>query len=379
MGKTGTGKSTLLNYLCDSRIAETGSGKPVTGEGIYEYSVTINGQEVRVFDSWGIEAGKVERWKSLIDQSLKEHGVQKRMEDWFHSVIYCIQAGGGRVEEIDTEIIRRFLIDGYLLTVVLTKADQVDEQDEQQMRKVILNELKSYIPSSGKGEINIISTCAERKKTRAGETKPFGKEEVQKAILEGWKETVMERLPKHVVARLCELVDEWKEDELQEISSAKVSGLHGDNRTLYDKVFHDAKVFSGSIKKQCENILSEAVQSTKKANTSLSVMLDVNLDEMSNNSPSPDPRIPKNVTKWIEVLLGIPLVIINAVPAIFKTLPAVIRGGEAIFETIQRNSSSKQDAERKQLEAYIDKVAEGIKSCCEDLESKIATELKKAL
>ena len=36
MGKTGTGKSTLLNYICDANLAETGSGKPVTGEGFGE-------------------------------------------------------------------------------------------------------------------------------------------------------------------------------------------------------------------------------------------------------------------------------------------------------------------------------------------------------
>ena len=73
MGKTGTGKSTLLNYICDANFAQTGTGKPVTGEGIYEYTVGINGQEVRVFDSWGIEAGKVDRWKKLVAQSLQDH------------------------------------------------------------------------------------------------------------------------------------------------------------------------------------------------------------------------------------------------------------------------------------------------------------------
>ena len=61
IGETGAGKSTLLNYLCDKKIADTGTGKPVTGEGIYEYNVNINNQEVRLFDSWGIEAGKTGR------------------------------------------------------------------------------------------------------------------------------------------------------------------------------------------------------------------------------------------------------------------------------------------------------------------------------
>ena len=104
MGKTGTGKSTLLNYLCETDLAQTGTGKPVTEEGIYDYVAKIKGQEIRIFDSWGIEAGKVERWKDLIKNALKQHGVQCSIADWFHSVIYCVQAGGGRVEDVDVEI-----------------------------------------------------------------------------------------------------------------------------------------------------------------------------------------------------------------------------------------------------------------------------------
>ena len=72
MGKTGTGKSTLLNYLIDSTEAPTGTGKPVTGEGIYEYTAKIRGQEIRIFDSWGIEAGKVDRWNALIKNALEK-------------------------------------------------------------------------------------------------------------------------------------------------------------------------------------------------------------------------------------------------------------------------------------------------------------------
>lgn len=361
MGKTGTGKSTLLNYLCDSRIAATGAGKPVTGEGIYEYSVLINGQEVRVFDSWGIEAGKVERWKALLDRSLKEHGVQKRMEDWFHSVIYCIQAGGGRVEDIDIEIIRRFLLDGYLLTVVLTKADQFKKNPdaERQMRNVLLDELTSSIPASGKGRINILSTCAERKKLYDGEvTVPFGKEEVQKAILEGWKETVIERLPKHVVARLCEIVDDWKEEEIQKISLKKVSGLHESNLDLYDEVYQDATAFAGDVKAETKRILDEAVQSTRKAGTSLSVMLDLDLETMPKQKDSP--------VKWWEILLGIPVVIVTAIPSFLRGL-------------IRKFSPSSQKNERQQLVAYVEYCANRFSSKCQKLESKIAKELNKTL
>ena len=362
MGKTGTGKSTLLNYLCDSRVAETGTGKPVTGEGIYEYSVIINGQEVRVFDSWGIEAGKVERWKNLIDQSLKEHGVQKKMEEWFHSVIYCIQAGGGRVEDIDVEIIRRFLKDGYLLTVVLTKADQYKRNPdaEPQMRKVLLNELKSAIPASGKGRMNIISTCAERKKLINGEmTTPFGKEDVQKAILDGWKETVIERLPKHVVARLCEVVDEWKEEELLLISQREVSGNPENNVTLYNEIYEDGVKLTKTIKSLAKQFLDEAVKSCKKADASLKVMFDINLAAKKPQKGENGPL------KWWEWFIAIPIAIVSFIPM--------------TIDTILNDLSKKKRGEEKQhIEDFIVGIADDIKSGCLDLEPKIARELNKS-
>ena len=84
------------------------------------------------------------------------------------------------MEDIDAEIIRKFLSEGYLLTVVLTKADQVDKDGENKLKSVILGELKGLLASRSKGALNVIATCAEKKKTRAGETKPFGKEEVQR-------------------------------------------------------------------------------------------------------------------------------------------------------------------------------------------------------
>ena len=355
MGKTGTGKSTLLNYLCDSDVAQTGSGKPVTGEGIYEYSVRINGQEVRIFDSWGIEAGKVERWRTLIGQSLQEHGVQQRMEDWFHSVIYCIQAGGGRVEDIDSEIIRKFLSEGYLLTVVLTKADQVDEDDEAKMKNVILNELNGFIPVSFSSKIKVVATCAEKKKIRSGETKPFGKEELQKAILDGWKETVIERIPKHVVASICKIVDDWCKDEIARLPNLDVSGLSEENKHIYDSIIEDSKTICEEInEKHIKTILTEAIDSCKKAGAALHSMLNYQIEyEYLDENEAPE----ENFSWWIWPLAAINIPII---------IPALI------IEKIKSKSTKRIREERQHIEDFIKKSADDIKSKCAQSESNIS-------
>ena len=358
MGKTGTGKSTLLNYLCETDLAKTGAGKPVTGEGIYEYDVVINGQEVRIFDSWGIEAGKVDRWKQLIDDSLRNHGVQRRMEDWFHSVIYCIQAGGGRVEDIDAEIIRKFLNEGYLLTVVLTKADQVDEDDEARMKQVILSEITTSLPSSSKkGTINVIATCAEKKKTRSGETQPFGKENVQLAILEGWKNTVLERIPKHVVSRLIGCVDDWEDDEKNRLRNTEISGASEHNQEIYKEIKSDAETFrKEDIPALCKEIMADVVESCHKADTSIRNTFNIKLEGLK------EVQKKEEDLKWWQWVLAIPV------------LP-VAWANVKISEWVRSRSAEHIADERQQLEQYIEKISDHLRNQCSRLEPSITKEL----
>lgn len=361
MGKTGTGKSTLLNYICDANLAETGSGKPVTGEGIYEHTAVINGQEVQIYDSWGIEAGKVDRWKKLLDDSLKSHGVDKNIEDWFHSVIYCVQAGGLRVEDIDAEIIKKFLLEGYLLTVVLTKADQVDEDDEKKLKSVILGELKGLLASKNKGAFNVIATCAEKKKTRAGETQPFGKEEVQKAILDGWKDTIIERLPKHVVAKLCEYVDDWENRQINTLAGEKISGVAEENTAIYDEIDHSADQLRNEISKVLlKKIFEDAVASCKKADTSLRSTFNIDINALDNG------RTKETSLKWWDYLYVVPIGVVAGIPIL-------------IADKIKSKSAKRIAEEQHNIEDYIHAVSEHIKGQCQKYEGVIAKELKRSL
>jgi len=267
LGKSGTGKSSLLNYLCDSDLAKTGTGRPVTKEGIYEYVVKIKGQDIKIFDSYGIEPGKVDRWNEVIRKAKLEHGVQCSIADWFHSVIYCIQAGGGRVEDIDVGIIRNFLDEGNRVTIVLTKADQVDEDDEKKMCETIIR----GIPIDRRDGIKVIPTCVGANK-RSGYEPPFGRDEVCEAILNGWKDTVLQRLPKHVIARIEECV-KFRLNAIKENSMTKVQGLSMNNEDLYDKINNDVQNFESELKNEIiPNILKESARMCHKADMQLSAV-----------------------------------------------------------------------------------------------------------
>ena len=361
MGKTGTGKSTLLNYICDADLAQTGTGKPVTGEGIYDYIVKINNQDVRIYDSWGIEAGKVDRWKELISKSLKDHGAQKSIQDWFHSVIYCIQAGGGRVEDIDVEIIRQFLLDGYKITIVLTKADQVDENEEATMKKVISSELCGKTGNLSK-RLNIVATCAEKKITRSGETHPFGKEEVCNAILDGWRDTILERLPKHVIARVCDYLQTEMQSIKSRVLSYEISGVAEDNSEIFSEIQENISMLTRQIEKEIfPRILKEAAESCHKANLSLKAMLNTSSDSLAYRQLD---RSILRRAEWPPVIL------------VLEPIKYVIR---KITDFFKARSEENIARERQRISDYIDQITNELVEKYQAQESTIAKQLVQSL
>lgn len=54
-GKTGVGKSTLINSVFKDKLAETGMGKPVT---THMRKITKKGVPLAIYDTRGFELGK---------------------------------------------------------------------------------------------------------------------------------------------------------------------------------------------------------------------------------------------------------------------------------------------------------------------------------
>lgn len=123
LGKSGVGKSSLLNYLLDEVVAEIGHGKPTTGEGIHKCRpFQYKGVNFTVYDSWGLEADKENKWKEIIENEIYKNN-EKEMKDWFHSVVYCVDAERARVEDFEIrQILRPLVDDGNRILFVLTKS-----------------------------------------------------------------------------------------------------------------------------------------------------------------------------------------------------------------------------------------------------------------
>ena len=116
-GKTGVGKSTLVNAVFKGNLAETGVGKPVT-QTMKEYSK--EGEPVHIFDTKGFELGNAltirQELKSEIEKRKKLGDTKKQI----HLAWFCISNDGKRVEKAEIEFINDLAKD-IPVVVVLTK------------------------------------------------------------------------------------------------------------------------------------------------------------------------------------------------------------------------------------------------------------------
>ena len=54
IGRTGVGKSSLLNYLFGRELQETGTGRPVTKMGLFPFEYEYDDKlSIHIYDTWG--------------------------------------------------------------------------------------------------------------------------------------------------------------------------------------------------------------------------------------------------------------------------------------------------------------------------------------
>lgn len=117
-GKTGVGKSTLINAVFGKQVAETGTGRPVTLKtAYYEHPDGYLG----IYDSEGIEMGQegdqiIEKFREIIraKRSLP-------LQEQIHVIWYCVRAADLRFEDAQADFVRALAEEGVPVIFVLTQ------------------------------------------------------------------------------------------------------------------------------------------------------------------------------------------------------------------------------------------------------------------
>lgn len=119
VGKTGVGKSTLVNNIFREKLASTGIGKPVTK---HLRRISKEGVPIVLYDTRGLElSGTIQtQVRSEIFSAIKT-SLEKGPEEAIHVIYYCINANSSRIEETEISFINELA--QYLpVIIVLTQA-----------------------------------------------------------------------------------------------------------------------------------------------------------------------------------------------------------------------------------------------------------------
>jgi len=127
-GKSGVGKSTLINAVFGEQMAKTGIGKPITDK---IHLIEKADFPVRIYDTVGFELNPVALWKATIHIKWLIHQTKRTptTEDDIHCLWYCVAASGSKIEEKEIKFMKYFMKHHIPVIMVLTKTYSIEEAD----------------------------------------------------------------------------------------------------------------------------------------------------------------------------------------------------------------------------------------------------------
>ena len=196
IGKSGVGKSSLLNYMFGRELQKVGVGAPVTimevKEFVYKYDDHF---EMHIYDTWGLEpsAQKAEEWKETIFEEIGRHD-KKNISEWFNTIIFCLNAKSARVEDFEIDIMEELLREKNHVTVALTHCNSKSDPDGIVLRESVKEELtKRRIDAPD--DRNFVFVSNVRKKLLGGTVEQFGREEIFISIIRNVWASLKSKVP----------------------------------------------------------------------------------------------------------------------------------------------------------------------------------------
>ena len=120
IGKTGVGKSTLINNIFREKLAETGIGKPVTR---HLRKISKEGIPINIYDTRGIELDEKTQQdvRNEINNEIDRINKTNDEKDYLHIIWYCINAQSNRIEDYEVNWIKELALKLPVI-VVLTQS-----------------------------------------------------------------------------------------------------------------------------------------------------------------------------------------------------------------------------------------------------------------
>ncbi len=139
LGKTGVGKSTLINSIFEDKLAETGTGLPVTND---ISMITQDDVPLVLYDTPGLELTGENDYDSLLSQVTKL--IKDNFEDnipgnEIHMILYCVSCASHRFEEAEADFLRKVTdaVKAYKVPVIVVLTQAFSREDAARLRQEI--------------------------------------------------------------------------------------------------------------------------------------------------------------------------------------------------------------------------------------------------
>ena len=232
IGKSGVGKSTLINAIFDNDLAETGIGRPITmyiKPKKYEH---YNQENLELFDTRGIELDPnngIEKTSKMVEEFIKE---QLKNKEPIKAIWYCVT--GTRIEDIELNLIKKLnsLYQNNSLPVIFVYTQCTDDET--------FSQIKNYLETKVSDKVNIKKILAKMKNINGIICKKYGLEELL-------NET------KEIIEKNNDIVDisTAKEKTYEEMENILNENINIENDILFDKkvekiIFHYFEKYGNS-------------------------------------------------------------------------------------------------------------------------------------
>ena len=134
-GKTGAGKSTLINAVFGKEVAVTGSGRPVT-----QHVEKFTKDNFSIFDTKGLEMEAFDETISDIKDLLKDQKT-KAADEQIHIAWLCIREGDRRVEDGERKLFELLKENKIPTIAVITKASLDADEKSEKLSDLVKREL----------------------------------------------------------------------------------------------------------------------------------------------------------------------------------------------------------------------------------------------
>lgn len=155
-GKSGVGKSTLINSVFGDELTETGVGKPITDK---INLIAKDDYPIQIYDTVGLELKSIKFDIHSIVKSIAKNDIKKliqktqatkEIDDDIHVSWYAISGNSARIEDAEIDLINWIINQNIPVIIVLTKT--FDQTEAEKLKQEIL----SIIPNV----VDVITTLA---------------------------------------------------------------------------------------------------------------------------------------------------------------------------------------------------------------------------